>query len=83
VMRQLDIVAEAIREATEGAEESALLASLERLRAAALEEGKAGTSWADVLDEVSKGCAAEVNEFFRDSLLRDATARRYVEELGS
>ena len=83
VMRQLDIVAEAIREATEGAEESSLLASLERLRAAALEEGKAGTSWADVLDEVSKGCAAEVNEFFRASLLGHPKVREYVDELGN
>ncbi|HUF84308.1 MAG TPA: hypothetical protein VMQ81_06910 [Acidimicrobiia bacterium] len=83
VMRQLDVVATAIRDATEGEAEAALLASLERLRAAALEEGKAGKSWADVLDEVSKGCAAAVNEFFRATLLAHPTVRGYVESLGA
>ncbi len=81
VLRQLDIVAEAIKDATEGDEEDALLAALARLRDAALKEGKEGKAWADVLTEVRKGCAAEVNDFFRSSLLGDATVRGYLESL--
>jgi hypothetical protein len=82
VLRQLDVVAAAIRDATEGSEEDELLASLARLRDAALEEGKEGKAWADVLTEVRKGCAAEVNEFFRSRLLGHATVREYVESIG-
>lgn len=82
VLRQLDIVAAAIRDATEGSAEDELLASLARLRDAALQEGKEGKAWADVLTDVRKGCAAEVNEFFRTSLLGHATVREYFESLG-
>lgn len=82
VLRQLDVVAAAIKDATEGDEENALLASLARLREAALQEGREGTSWADVLTEVRKGCAAEVNDFFRSRLLGHVTVRGYVESLG-
>lgn len=82
VMRQLDVVAAAIRDATEGDEEAELLAALARLREAALREGREGKSWADVLIEVRKGCAAEVNDFFRSRLIGHPTVRDYVESLG-
>ena len=83
VLRQLDIVATAIEEATEGSEEKAILASLARLREAALREGDEGKSWADVLTEVRQGCAAEVNDFFRSRLLGHPKVRGYVESLGN
>jgi hypothetical protein len=82
VLRQLDVVAAAIEEATEGRDEDELLASLARLRAAALTEGREGASWADVLTDVRRACAAEVNEFFRSRLLGHPRVRHHVESLG-
>jgi hypothetical protein len=81
VLRQLDVVAAAIKEATEGRDEDELLASLARLRAAALTEGREGASWADVLTDVRRACAAEVNEFFRSRLLGHPRVRHHVESL--
>jgi len=82
VLRQLDVVAAAIEEATEGRDEDELLASLAHLRDAALTEGREGASWADVLTDVRRACAAEVNEFFRSRLLGHPRVRHHVESLG-
>jgi len=81
VMHQLDVVADAIAEVTEGQEEADLLAALQRLRDAALAEGKAGGDWATVLQEVSERCAEIVSEFFRVRLLGFQPVRDYLETL--
>ena len=81
VMRQLDLVAETIDYATDGAEESRLLGAVERLRAAALEEGREGASWATVLTDVRAECSELVNEFFRSRLLGYEPVRAAVEAI--
>jgi hypothetical protein len=81
VMHQLDVVADAIAEVTEGQEEADLLAALQRLRDAALAEGKADGDWATVLEEVSERCAEIVSEFFRVRLLGYQPVRDYLETL--
>ena len=83
VMRQLDLVAETIAYATEGEEESALLAAVERMRAAALEDGRDGASWASVLADVRADCSALVNDFFRSRLLGYEPIRVAVETIGA
>lgn len=81
VMHQLDVVSQAIEEVTEGAEETELLAALQRLRDAALADGKAGESWSTVLSEVSSRCSEIVSEFFRVRLLAFDPVREYLEKL--
>jgi hypothetical protein len=83
VMRQLDLVAETIDYATDGKEESTLLASVERLRSAALEEGRQGASWASVLANVRAECSALVNDFFRSRLMGYEPVRAAIEAIGS
>lgn len=83
VLRQLDIVSTAIADVTEGAEEANLLAQLERLRDSALEEGRDGASWGDVLADVRTRSAAIVNEFFRTRLLAYDRVRELIEELAT
>jgi hypothetical protein len=80
-MHQLDVVAQAIEEVTEGAEEAELLAALQRLRETALAEGEAGEEWSTVLKEVSERCAEIVSEFFRVRLLAFGPVREYLETL--
>ena len=81
VMQQLDVVAHAIEEVTEGAEEAELLGQLEQLRAAALSDAAGGESWAQVLAEVSERCAEIVSEFFRVRLMGYEPVRQYLETL--
>jgi hypothetical protein len=81
VMRQLDVVAHAIEEVTEGEEEASLLADLEQLRQAALTDGKSGESWPKILAEVRDRCAEIVSEFFRVRLMGYEPVRTYLESL--
>jgi len=81
VMQQLDVVARAIEEVTEGEEEASLLAELEQLRQAAIKEGKSGEAWSKVLAEVRDRCAEIVSEFFRVRLLGYEPVRKYLETL--
>jgi hypothetical protein len=81
VMQQLESVADAIKEVTEGADEDELLASLGRLRDAAMAEGKESGDWADVLGEVRKRSAEIVSEFFRVRLLAFKPVRDYLDAL--
>jgi hypothetical protein len=83
VLRQLDLVANAIAEVTEGAEEAALLGQLGRLRAAVLQEDRDGASWGDVLADVRTRSAAIVSEFFRTRLLAYDRVRELIEGLGT
>jgi hypothetical protein len=81
VMHQLDVVADAIAEVTEGDEEAELLAALQQLREAAVADGKAGESWAEVLGEVRTRCSEIVSEFFRVRLLGFAPVREFLDKL--
>jgi hypothetical protein len=81
VLHQLDIVATAIADVTEGADEDELLGELARLRAEALADGGRGESWAAVLADVRVRSAEIVNEFFRDRLLAHDRIREIVAEL--
>ena len=82
VMRQLESVADAIKEVTEGEDEAELLASLGRLRDTAMAEGKESGDWADVLGDVRKRSAEIVSEFFRVHLLAFKPVRDYLDTLG-
>ncbi len=81
VLRQLDLVATAIADVTDGLEEADLLAQLTRLRDAAMREGRDGEAWATVLADVRTRSAAIVNEFFRTRLLAYERVRELVDHL--
>jgi hypothetical protein len=81
VLRQLDLVAAAIADVTDGSEEARLLGQLTRLRDAALEEGREGGDWATVLAEVRGECVTIVNDFFRARLLAYERIRELVDGL--
>ena len=83
VLRQLDVVAAAIADVSDGADEDELLGELGRLRADALDDGLRGESWAVVLAEVRTRSAELVNEFFRERLLAHARVREVVAELAA
>lgn len=83
VLRQLDLVATAIADVTDGSVEAELIRSIDRLRETALADGRAGEDWATVLAEVRTKCSAIVNEFFRERLLGNAQVRELVESLGA
>jgi hypothetical protein len=83
VLAQLDVVATAIADVTDGAEERVLLDQLARLRAGALAEGRAGEDWATILGDVRASCAAIVNEFFRSRLLAHDRVRELVDALAT
>ena len=82
VLRQLDLVASAIADVTDGPLEAELLGSIERLKESALAEGRAGETWAQVLADVRTRSSAIVNEFFRERLLGYDHIRELVEQLG-
>lgn len=83
VVRQLDIVEAAIADVTDGSVEDALVGSLDRLREAAMADGRASADWATVLAEVRTTCSAIVNEFFRERLLGHPHVRELVEALSA
>jgi hypothetical protein len=82
VLRQLDRIATAIVEGTDGAEEADLLAQLDRLRDSIDDEGEPAAGWDVVLADVRARSAAIVNEFFRARLLAYPRVRELVESLG-
>jgi hypothetical protein len=82
VLRQLDLVATAIADVTDGSVEGGLLGSIDRLRETAMADGRDGEAWATVLAEVRTQSSAIVNEFFRVRLLGHEHVRGLVEGLG-
>ena len=80
VLRQLELVATAIADVTEGAVEAELIASIDRLRESALAEGRSG-DWSAVLADVRTECSAIVNDFFRERLLGNPRVRELVDAL--
>jgi hypothetical protein len=83
VLHQLEVVAAAIADVTDGADEDELLAELSRLRDDALDDGRRGESWAVVLADVRTRSAELVNEFFRARLLAHDRVREIVAELAN
>ena len=83
VLRQLDVVAAAVADVTDGADEDELLAELGRLRDDALDDGLRGESWAAVLADVRARAAELVNAFFRERLLAHDRVREIVDELAN
>lgn len=80
VLKQIELVARQVKDATEGKDEARILAELERLRNDVLSEPP-GADWDEVLQEVRKRCAEFVNEFFRTRLFGLAAIREFVEGL--
>jgi hypothetical protein len=81
VLRQLDVVATAVADGTEGKDEVDLLAQLDRLRQTVLTADDPGESWDAVLVDVRARSAAIVNEYFRTRLLGYAPVRELIESL--
>jgi hypothetical protein len=82
VLRQIEVVAGAIADATDGVQERELLAQLERLRDEAEAEGRREGDWAAVLAEVRARCAEIVSEFFREQLYAHDRVRMFLDEVG-
>jgi hypothetical protein len=82
VLRQLDRIATAIVEGTDGTEEADLLAQLDRLRSSVDDDNEPHQAWDVVLADVRAQSAAIVNEFFRERLLAYPRVRELVESLG-
>jgi len=83
VLHQLDVVADAIADVTDGADEDELLGELRRLRDEAMADGGRGASWATVLADVRVRSSEIVNEFFRERLLAHDRVREIVAELAN
>lgn len=79
VLRQIDTVAEAVAQATEGQDEARILAALSRLRQDVFDQTNA--DWQTALAEVQKQCAAIVNEFFRVRLFALPQIQKFIQEL--
>ncbi|GMU78904.1 MAG: hypothetical protein AMXMBFR46_16970 [Acidimicrobiia bacterium] len=81
VRRQLDLVATAIADATDGGQERELLGHLARLAAQAEGDGARDGDWASVLDEVRTRCAEIVSDYFREQLHAHERVRTILEEI--
>lgn len=83
VLTQIEVVSDAIADATDGVQERELLAQLDRLRSEALSEGGRSGDWSAVLEEVRGRCAAIVSEFFREQLLAHDRVRMVLDEIAT
>ncbi len=82
VLKQIDLVMEHVKNATEGKDEARILAELARLKKDVLRESP-GSDWDEILNEVRKRCAEIVNEFFRARLMGYAVVREFLEGLSA
>ncbi len=80
ILKQIDVVAHAVRDATEGKDEARILAELERLRRDVLREPP-GSDWDEILQEVRLRCAEIVNDFFRARLFAYQAIREFIDGL--
>ncbi len=80
ILRQIDLVMEQVREATEGPDEAEILRELSRLRHDVLREPP-GSDWDEIFREVHHRCAAIVNHFFQTHLYAYAEIRDFIEHL--
>jgi hypothetical protein len=83
VFRQLALIRESIADATDGADESELLAELRDVEEAALREGGESGDWESALADVRERSSALVNEFFRTRLLAHDRVREIVDSLST
>jgi hypothetical protein len=81
VMRQIALIRESIAEATDGVDETQLLAELRDVEEAALREGGESGDWEAALADVRAMSSEVVNEFFRSRLLAHDRIREMVESL--
>jgi hypothetical protein len=81
VIGQIGVIRESIADATDGAEEAALLAELKDVEDAALAEGGKTGDWASALADVRTSSSAIVNEFFQTRLLGHDRIREIMDEL--
>lgn len=80
VLKQIELVAVQVRDATQGKDEARILAALARLQHEVLSEPP-GANWDEILQDVRARCAAIVNEFFRAKLLAFEPIRTFVTEM--
>lgn len=78
VLTQIEVVAAAIADGTDGVVERELLAQLDRLREEADAEGGRRGDWTDVLADVRQRCAEIVSDFFREHLLAHDRVRSFL-----
>jgi hypothetical protein len=83
VLRQLAVIRESIMDATDGADETALLAELRDVEEESLREGRESGDWDAALADVRAKSSEVVNEFFRTRLLADERVRKILDSLGS
>lgn len=79
ILRQIDQVAEAVRDALEGKDEAQILGELARLRQDVIHETR--DDWETTLRQVQQRCSAIVNEFFRVRLFALKQIQEFVEGL--
>ena len=80
VLKQIDVVMEHVKHATEGRDEAHILAELSRLKSDVLREPP-GSDWDEILQAVRKRSAEIVNEFFRARLMGYEAIREFVDAL--
>lgn len=80
VLKQIDLVIDQVKLATDGHDEARIVGELERLRANVLREPP-GSDWDAILRDVRKQCSEIVNEFFRARLYEYATIKEFIENL--
>lgn len=80
VLRQIDLVMRQVTDATEGQDEAAILAELQRVRDDVMRE-PLGADWEDILQKVRVRCAEIVNEFFRVRLFGFKPIQDFVDGL--
>jgi hypothetical protein len=83
VMQQIARIRESIADATDGADEVALLAELKDVEDEALREGGQTGDWESALADVRVKSAEVVNEFFRSRLLAHARIKEIMDSLAS
>lgn len=79
ILRQIEQVAEAVKDATEGKDEAQILGELARLRQDVVHETR--DDWETILPQVRQRCAAIVNEFFRVRLFAFKQIQEFVDGL--
>lgn len=81
VLQQIATIRESIADATDGADEAALLAELRDVEEVELREGAESGDWDSALADVRARSSEVVNEFFRTRLLAHDRVREIMESL--
>lgn len=83
VVQQIAVIRESIADATDGAEEAALLAELRDVEEVELREGAESGDWDAALADVRAKSSEVVNEFFRSRLLAHSRIREIMDSLAT